>query len=35
MGDIRAARRGGRALVTRFARKAILRQVGRQVNRIR
>ncbi len=35
IGDIQAARKGTRAVGMRIARKAVLRQVGKQVNRLR
>ena len=35
IGDIQAARRGPRAMFLRLGRKAVLREVGRTLNRIR
>jgi len=35
IGDFQAARRGPRAIMLRIGRKAVLREAGRTVNRIR
>ena len=35
LGDIQAARKGPRAILMRVARKAVLREVGKNVNRLR
>lgn len=35
MGDVRAVRRGPRAIGTRIVRRALFRTLGREINRIR
>jgi hypothetical protein len=35
LGDIQAARRGPRAILMRLGRKAVLREVGKNLNKIR